>query len=93
MSNIYAAHRRWQNMCEMLDRLGLDAELLARGRLANDLRFAVCACQSCDADQICQDWLVRAPEWLDQAPAFCRNAELFACTRDLIYGGSSEVLK
>jgi hypothetical protein len=78
-------------MCEMLDRLGLDAEMLARGRLANDLRFAVYACQSCGADQVCQDWLVRAPEWIDQAPTFCPNAELFACTRDFIYGGTSAV--
>lgn len=86
MSNIYNADRRWRNMSEMLERLGLDAEMLARGRLASDLRFAVCTCQSCDADQVCQDWLMHAPEWLDKAPAFCRNAELFACTRDIIYG-------
>jgi len=65
-------------MCEMLDRLGLDERVLARGRLATGLRSAVCTCQSCDADQLCQDWLVRAPEWLEQAPVFCPNAELFA---------------
>jgi hypothetical protein len=73
-------------MAEMLDRLGLDAETLARGRLANDLRFAVCTCQSCDAVQACQDWLAHAPEWLDRAPAFCRNAELFACSRGPVAG-------
>lgn len=89
MSNINHAASRWRNMCEMLDRLGLDAEMLAHGRLANDLRFAVCTCQSCTADQVCQDWLVRAPEWIDKAPDFCRNAELFACTRDLIYTGAA----
>ena len=87
LSDIYDAARRWQNMSEMLDRLGLDAAMLAHGRLASDLRLAVSTCQSCDADQICRDWLVHAPEWLDKAPAFCRNAELFACTRDQIYGG------
>jgi hypothetical protein len=76
-------------MAEMLNRLGLDAETLAHGRLASDLRLAVCTCQSCDAVQVCQDWLAHAPEWLDRAPVFCRNAELFACTRDLIYGDIS----
>ena len=83
MSNIDAASRRWQNMSEMLDRLGLDAGMLAHGRLAIGLRSAVSRCQSCDADQLCQSWLVRAPEWLDKAPAFCPNAELFACERDI----------
>jgi hypothetical protein len=87
LSNIHDADHRWQNMCEMLDRLGLDAATLAHGRLASDLRSAVSSCQSCSADQACQEWLVHAPEWLDRAPAFCPNAELFACVRDLVYGG------
>ena len=73
-------------MSEMLKRLGLDVEILACRRLATDLRFAVCRCQSCDADQACQDWLAHAPELLDRAPSFCRNAEFFAYTRDRIYG-------
>jgi hypothetical protein len=64
-------------MCAMLERLGLDADMLARGRLANGLREAVCKCQSCDAEDHCQAWLVRAPDLLDKAPAFCPNAELF----------------
>jgi hypothetical protein len=89
MPNIDAANRRWQNMSEMLDRLALDAEMLALGRLANGLRSAVSTCQSCDADQLCQTWLMRAPEWLDEAPAFCANATLFACERDIAYGGIS----
>jgi hypothetical protein len=75
-------------MCEMLDRLGLDAATLAHGRLVSDLRSAVSSCQSCSADQACQEWLVHAPEWLDRAPAFCPNAELFACVRDLINRGN-----
>jgi hypothetical protein len=74
-------------MCEMLDRLGLDASMLAHGRLATDLRSAVSTCQSCSADQACQEWLVRAPESIDKPPAFCPNAELFASVRDLINRG------
>jgi len=93
LSDIYNADRRWQNMCEMLDRLGLDAEMLARGRLANDLRLAVRTCQSCEVDHVCQDWLARAPEWIEKAPTFCRNAELFSCTCNQIYGGTSAIPK
>jgi len=74
-------------MCAMLGRLGLDASMLAHGRLASDLRSAVTNCQSCSADQACQEWLVRAPESIDKAPAFCPNAELFASVRDLIDRG------
>jgi len=77
-------------MSEMLDRLGLDAAMLAHGRLAIGLRAAVCTCQSCVADRRCQDFLVRAPEWLDRAPDFCPNAALFACERDLMHGGIQE---
>ena len=84
MSHIHDAEARWRNMCEILDRLGLDASKFGDGRLASDLRAAVSTCQSCGADQVCQDWLVRAPECVDKAPAFCPNAELFASVRDLI---------
>ena len=87
MSNTYDADYRWRNMCEMLARQGLDAAMLAHGRLASDLRAAVSACQSCTSDQTCQEWLVRAPESIDRAPAFCPNAELFASVRDLIDRG------
>jgi hypothetical protein len=90
LSNIQDADHRWRNMCEMLERLGLDASMLAHGRLASDLRSAVTTCQSCSADQPCQEWLARAPEYIDRAPAFCPNAELFACVRDLIDSGSGQ---
>jgi hypothetical protein len=30
---------------------------------------------------------MRAPESIDKAPAFCPNAELFACVHDLINRG------
>ena len=90
MSNLDTADRRWRNMCEMLDRFGLDAGKLAHGRLASGLRSAVGTCQSCEADQLCQEWLTRAPEWLDEAPAFCPNAKLFASERDIIYGSGRQ---
>ena len=87
MSNIDAADRRWRNLCDMLDRLGLDPAMLAHGRLATGLRSAVRTCQSCDRDQLCQAWLLRAPEWIEQPPAFCPNTELFACERGIACGG------
>ncbi len=86
MFNIDAADRKWRSLCDMLERLGLDPGMLAHGRLATALRAAVATCQSCDRDQLCQSWLVRAPEWLDAAPAFCPNAELLACERSIAHG-------
>jgi hypothetical protein len=86
MSNLDAPDRRWRNLSGMLNRLGLDAEMLAHGRLAVSLRSAVSTCQSCDTDQLCQAWLMRAPEWLNTAPAFCPNCGLFACERAIAYG-------
>ena len=90
MSNTYDADHRWQNMCAMLDRLGLDAAELAHGRLASDLRSAVASCQHCSADHVCSDWLVRAPEKLEKAPVFCPNAELFASVREAIERGADD---
>jgi hypothetical protein len=86
MSNLDEPDRRWRNLSGMLDRLGLNAEMLAHGRLAVALRAAVSTCQSCDTDQLCQGWLARAPEWLDAAPAFCPNRRLFACERGMAHG-------
>ena len=83
MANMDAADRRWRNMSEMLSRLDLNAGALAHGRLASGLRAAVRTCQSCAADELCQTWLIRAPEWLRKAPAFCPNAELFNCEREI----------
>ena len=88
MSNTYDADHRWQNMCAMLDRLGLDASVLAHGRLASDLRSAVASCLHCSADEHCSEWLVRAPENLEKAPGFCPNAELFAAVRETVARGA-----
>src|SRR3974390_1567092 len=90
MSDSDAADRRWRNLSEMLRRLGLDAAMLAHGRLAAALRSAVRTCQSCRMDQLCETWLARAPERLDAAPPFCPNTELLACERDMAHGDISE---
>src|SRR5665647_3693514 len=68
LPNIQDADHRWRNTCEMLDRLGLDAAALAHGRLASDLRTAVTNCQSCGADQVCQDWLMRCLLYTSPSP-------------------------
>jgi hypothetical protein len=90
MSNTYDADHRWQNMCAMLGRLGLEALELAHGRLASDLRSAVTSCQHCRSDQVCSDWLVRAPQIPEKAPGFCPNAGLFAAVREAIERGADD---
>jgi hypothetical protein len=75
------AEKRLRNMSAMIDRLGLDPVMLARGRLGHNLRSALRTCQSCSAEDVCRDWLVRAPHTLERAPRFCPNAERFARVR------------
>lgn len=33
------------------------------------------ACQRCEAEPVCNDWLVRAPDRIEAPPAFCPNAD------------------
>ena len=70
------AARRLSNMSEMMDRLGSDSKALGRREL--DVRSVFRVCQNCSADDVCHDWLVRAPKSLGHAPAFCPNAKRFA---------------
>ncbi len=75
------AIRRLRNMSEMMDRVGFDAEALARADL--DVRSVFRACQNCPADEVCHDWLVRASKSLKRAPAFCPNVERFARAKQM----------
>jgi hypothetical protein len=59
----------------------LDTDAFARRRLGLDLSSAIRTCQFCNADEVCRDWLARAPKSLAKAPAFCPNATLFAQAR------------
>ena len=73
------AVNRLRNMSEMMDRLGFDAETLARTDL--NVSFVFRACQICPADEVCHHWLARAPKSFQRAPAFCPNAERYARAR------------
>jgi len=75
------AVHRLRNMSEMMDRLGFDADALARSEL--NMIFVFRACQKCPADVVCHDWLLRAPKSFERAPAFCPNAERFAEATDV----------
>ena len=70
---------RLRNMAAMMNKLGLDAVTLARSPAG--FTSALSACQSCVADEVCHDWLARAPKSLAQAPVFCPNARIFAQAR------------
>jgi hypothetical protein len=72
-----SADRRLPNMSEMMAQLGLDAQDLNVGSVLR-------ACQSCRADEVCHDWLARAPKSLKQAPSFCPNANRFAHARQML---------
>ena len=36
--------------------------------------LAVTTCERCDAAEVCDDWLARAPKQIDSVPPFCPNA-------------------
>jgi hypothetical protein len=71
------ADRQIANMSEMMQRLELDPVATAQQRLGLTLAHAIRTCQSCDASEVCCEWLKRASAHLHHPPAFCPNAPLF----------------
>jgi hypothetical protein len=71
----YPAH----HLAEVAARLGVDTKQAPRPAAwptgVSLLAQMVDACQRCDADQVCGDWLARAPEKIATPPAFCPNAD------------------
>lgn len=64
-----------RNLAVMTGKLGLSTAPAAWPTGVSLLAQAVQACQRCDADAVCDDWLARAPRTIDVPPAFCPNAE------------------
>lgn len=71
--------RHAQLMDQMATTLGLDLEEKAlRGELAFDeIAEAVIRCTGCTGADDCGAWLERNAEGAGDAPAYCRNADLF----------------
>ncbi len=74
-----------RNLAEMGKRLGVDPVQAARPATSpaswptgvSLLAQMVDACQRCDAEAVCNDWLARAPKAIAGPPAFCPNVEAF----------------
>ena len=71
-----------RNLAEMSARLGVApsqpkvaASAAAWPTGVSLLAQMVDACQRCDAEQVCSDWLARAPKKIATPPAFCPNAD------------------
>lgn len=72
-----------RNLDEMGKRLGVDPVQAARPATSpatwptgvSLLAQMVDACQRCEAEDVCNDWLPRAPKAIAAPPAFCPNAE------------------
>ena len=64
----------------MADTVGADLEeSLLRGELSGQtLRSAVMRCTKCEGGAECPDWLEAHRDGAAQAPAYCRNGDLFA---------------
>ena len=74
-SEPYPAHR----LAEVAVRVGVDTKQAPRPAAwptgVSLLAQMVDACQRCDADEVCGDWLARAPKKIATPPAFCPNAD------------------
>lgn len=62
----------------MSDRLDMPTVAAAWPTGISQLALAVQACQRCEADAVCTDWLARAPNKIVTPPAFCPNAATLA---------------
>jgi hypothetical protein len=82
MSVIDRIDRRLGNMRMMLQRLEIDLVAFSRQNQGRFLASAIPTCQDCSCDEECHDWLARASASLQQAPAFCPNAQLFAWAKE-----------
>jgi hypothetical protein len=71
-------HSPARNIAAMSDRLDLPPVAAAWPTGVSQLALAVAACQRCDADEVCTDWLARAPSKIATPPAFCPNAAVLA---------------
>jgi Family of unknown function (DUF6455) len=69
--------RRMDNMGDLMGRLGLDPAAVAVSN-AGTYGSAIRMCESCQAGELCHDWLNRAAATLYKAPAFCPNQDRFA---------------
>jgi hypothetical protein len=66
-----------RNMAKMSERLGLSTVPAAWPAGVSQLAQAIDACQRCDVDELCSDWLARAPQTVKLPPDFCPNAAEF----------------
>jgi hypothetical protein len=62
------------NLADMVARSGLRTVAANWPTGIARLGFAVTACERCDATEVCDDWLARAPQALGDVPPFCPNA-------------------
>lgn len=72
-----------KNMAAMTGRLGLDTVPAAWPTGVSQLALAINTCHHCDAFDVCNDWLARAPQVLATPPAFCPNAPEFERAKDM----------
>lgn len=67
-----------RNLAEMSRSLGIvpvEAQAAAWPTGVSLLAQMIDACQRCDAEPVCNDWLARAPGRIASPPAFCPNAD------------------
>jgi hypothetical protein len=70
------------NLADMAGRVGASVVAAAWPTGLGHLGLMVSTCETCDAAELCRDWLARAPKQVEDVPPFCPNAaELRAARR------------
>jgi hypothetical protein len=64
-------------LCEMMDRLGIEAGVGVLPHLSLIYATALRRCEACPSIQVCCDWLDSMPASAVVAPGFCPNADNF----------------
>lgn len=64
------------HICEMMNRLGIEAGAGVVPRLSLRYVTALQRCQHCPSETACRDWLAQAAALVNLAPDFCPNKDI-----------------
>jgi Family of unknown function (DUF6455) len=65
------------NICEMMERLGIEQGGGVIPRLSLKYLTVLRRCEACPAKKACRDWLDSLPASVSLPPRFCPNADIF----------------
>jgi Family of unknown function (DUF6455) len=71
-----ANKRQSNDLCQMMERLGVEPAGGVVSRWSLSYLTALHRCQGCSSKEACREWLASVPMSVSFAPAFCPNADI-----------------